>query len=170
MIHFYRGLGLRHRCKIVFVKSYLPDELMVELARGSTYYLNTSRAEGSCLPLQNFLAAGRPGVAPAHTGMADYLNDDIAFTVASHPEPASWPHDPEHRLATTWQRLVWWSLHRQLRTSYEAARSEQSRYQDMARRGRARMVHYASAEQVWPALAAALDAPTPGAVSEPLAA
>jgi glycosyltransferase involved in cell wall biosynthesis len=160
MIHFYRGLGLCHRCKLVFVNTYLRDEVMVELARGSTYYLNTSRAEGSCLPLQNFLAAGRPGVAPAHTGMADYLDDAVGFTVASHPEPAPWPHDPEHRLTTTWQRLVWWSLHRQLRYSYEVARKDRAHYQAMAERGRERMAAYASAESVWPALAAALDTAT----------
>jgi glycosyltransferase involved in cell wall biosynthesis len=158
MIHYYLGLGLPHRCKLVFVNSYLPDELMVELARGSTYYLNTSRAEGSCLPLQNFLAAGRPGVAPAHTGMADYLDDDMAFTIASHPEPAAWPHDPEHRLTTSWQRLVWWSLHNQLRNSYEVARKDRGRYQALAAHGRECLAAFASAESVWPALTAALNA------------
>ena len=108
-------------------------------------------------------------MAPAHTGMADYLDDDIAFTIASHPEPAAWPHDPEHRLTTTWQRLVWWSLHNQLRQSYEVARKDQRRYQTMAARGRERLADFASAESVWPALANALNtaaAPT----MKPLAA
>lgn len=164
MIHYYLGLGLRHRCKLVFVNSYLADDVMVELARASTYYLNTSRAEGSCLPLQNFLAAGRPGVAPAHTGMADYLDDDIGFTVACHPEPAAWPHDPEHRLTTTWQRLVWWSLHNQLRNSYEVARKDRGRYQALAAHGRERLRSFASAEAVWPALADALNAAVPPAM------
>jgi glycosyltransferase involved in cell wall biosynthesis len=167
MIHYYLSLGLHHRCKLVFVNTYLPDELMVELTRGSTYYLNTSRAEGSCLPLQNFLAAGRPGVAPAHTGMADYLDDDIAFTIACHPEPAAWPHDPEHRLRTTWQRLVWWSLHNQLRNSYEVARKDSSRYQNLAAHGRERLAAFASAESVWPALAAALNAAGSGEMKQP---
>lgn len=167
MIHYYLGLGLRHRCKLVFVNTYLSDELMVELARGSTYYLNTSRAEGSCLPLQNFLAAGRPGVAPAHTGMADYLDDDIGFTIACHPEPTAWPHDLEHRLTTTWQRLVWWSLHNQLRTSYEVAREDSSRYQAMGAQGRQRLAAFASAESVWPALAAALNAAEPRVMKTP---
>jgi len=158
MIHYYLGLGLRHRCKLVFINAFLPDELMVELARASTYYLNTSRAEGSCLPLQNYLAGGRPGVAPAHTGMADYLDDDIGFTIACHPEPAGWPHDPEHRFTTTWQRLVWWSLHNQLRNSYEVARKDRALYQAMGLRGRQRLAAFAGAESVWPPLAAALDA------------
>jgi glycosyltransferase involved in cell wall biosynthesis len=161
MIQCYLGLGLGHRCKLVFVNTYLSEELMVELARGSTYYLNTSRAEGSCLPLQNYLAAGRPGVAPVHTGMADYLDDDIAFTVASHPEPAAWPHDPEHRLRTTWHRLVWWSLHSQLRNSYEVARKDRNKYQAMGARGRERLAAFAGAQSVWPLLTAALDEAKP---------
>jgi glycosyltransferase involved in cell wall biosynthesis len=158
IIGHYLRLGLRHRCKLVFVNTYLANDLMVELTRGSTYYLNTSRAEGSCLPLQDSLAAGRPGVAPAHTGMADYLDDEIAFTLASHPEPAAWPHDPDHRLMTTWQRLVWQSLHDQLRASYEVARKEARRYGKMAAGGRQRLAQYASADSVWPRLLAALNA------------
>jgi glycosyltransferase involved in cell wall biosynthesis len=158
MIGHYLGMGLRHRCKLVFVNTYLADDLMVDLARGSTYYLNTSRAEGSCLPLQDFLAAGRPGVAPSHTGMADYLDDDVAFTLASHPEPAAWPHDPDQRLTTIWQRLVWQSLYDQLRASYQVARKEWGRYRAMAVCGRERLTDYASSESVWPRLAAALNA------------
>jgi glycosyltransferase involved in cell wall biosynthesis len=158
MVEYYQGLGVRHRCRLVFINTYLDEDLMVELARGSTFYLNTSRAEGSCLPLQNFLAAGRPGVAPAHTGMADYLDDEIGFPIESHPEPASWPHDPEHRLTTTWQRLVWSSLSKQLRNSYDLARSGLPRYRAMATRGRERLASFASAESVWPCLAKALGA------------
>ena len=59
IIRSYLHLGLRHRCKLVFVTEYLSDAQMVELARASTYYVNTSHAEGACLPLQDFLAAGR---------------------------------------------------------------------------------------------------------------
>src|SRR5947209_16989005 len=31
MIHFYHTLGLRHRCRLVFVNAFLSDEQMVEL-------------------------------------------------------------------------------------------------------------------------------------------
>ncbi len=153
----YRRLGVRHRCKVVVVTDYLSDAQMCELARGSTYYLNTSHAEGACLPLQDFLAAGRPGVAPAHTALADYFHDGVGFVVASHPEPAAWPHDPDGRCRTSWHRLVWQSLADQLRASYAAARSDVRRYQALAERGRAEIAAFAGAEQVWSRLAAALD-------------
>jgi len=67
IFEFYRKSGLQHRCKVVLIWSYLPDAQMHDLTQASTYYLNTSRAEGSCMPLQSFLAAGRPGIAPVHS-------------------------------------------------------------------------------------------------------
>jgi glycosyltransferase involved in cell wall biosynthesis len=157
MFAFYRACGLSHRCKLVFVTAYLSEAQLVELTRASTYYVNTSRAEGSCLPLQNFLAAGRPAVAPPHTGMADSLDDDCGFTLASHPEPARWPQEIDGGYRTTWHRLVWQSLHDRLRASYETARQHSAGYRKMADRARRRMSDLVEAERVWPKLAAALN-------------
>jgi glycosyltransferase involved in cell wall biosynthesis len=157
MFAFYRASGLSHRCKLVFVTAYLSEEQLVDLTRGSTYYVNTSRAEGSCLPLQNFLAAGRPALAPPHTGMADSLDDECAFTVASHPEPAGWPQEIDGGYRTTWHRLVWQSLHDRFRASYETARQGIAGYRRMANHGRERMRGLVDAESVWPRLAAALE-------------
>lgn len=158
VVQYYQSLGLRHRCKLAFVTAYLSEDQMVELAQASTYYVNTARAEGACLPLQSFLAAGRPGIAPAHTALGDYFAADLGFVVTSHPEPASWPHDPDHRCTTSWHRLVWQSLHDQLRASYATAKQDQARYQALARRGRTQILEFAGAERVWPRLAGALDA------------
>jgi glycosyltransferase involved in cell wall biosynthesis len=160
MLWHYHSLGIAHRCKLAFVTGYLSDAQMVELARGSTFYVNSARAEGSCLPLQNFLAAGRPGIAPVHTAMADYFSEELGFVVDSHPEPTYWPHDPQKTMTTRWQRLVWQSLHDQFRASYEVARKNQHQYQAVARRGSEQMADYAAAECVWPKLAAALDLAT----------
>jgi glycosyltransferase involved in cell wall biosynthesis len=156
MLHYYHRLGLEHRCKVVFLPHFLSDEQMVQLAQASTYYVNATRAEGACLPLQNFLAARRPGISPLHTAMIDYFRADLGFVVDSHPEPACWPHDPEEKLSTRWHRLVWQSLHDQLRASYDLARQDLTRYRAQAARGRERMQEHASAERVWPSLAAAL--------------
>jgi glycosyltransferase involved in cell wall biosynthesis len=157
MLQQYQRLGIRHRCRLAFVTTYLTDAQMAELAKGSTYYINTAHAEGACLPLQDFLAARRPGVAPAHTAMADYFRDDLGFVVESDLEPACWPHDPEQRLSTRWHRLVWQSLHKQIQTSYNVAKNNQARYQALAACGRERMAEFASAERVWPRLRAALN-------------
>jgi glycosyltransferase involved in cell wall biosynthesis len=153
----YRGLGLRHRCKLVFVSAYLSDAQMVELARASTYYVTAARAEGACLPLQDFLAAGRPGVAPVHTALEEYFDNRVGLVVDSNPEPASWPHDPDRRCTTSWHRIVWQSLHDQIRASYELVRQQPDHYQALAARGRERMRDFASSERVWPRLEAALN-------------
>jgi glycosyltransferase involved in cell wall biosynthesis len=153
----YRGTGLAHRCRLVFISAYLSDAQLVRLAQASTFYLNASHAEGSCLPLQDFLAAGRPAVAPPNTGMADALDTDCAFLVDSHPEPARSPLDPDGPLATRWHRIVWQSLYEQVRASYETARGDVGRYHRLAEAARGRMTALAGREAVWPRLAAALD-------------
>jgi glycosyltransferase involved in cell wall biosynthesis len=148
----YRSLGLEHRCRVVVLVDYLSEADLDQLYRATTYYVNTSHAEGACLPLQRALACGRPGIAPAHTSMADYMDDRVGFVVASHPEPAPWPHDPELRCETTWHRLVWSDLHDQLRRSAAVAGSGSGTYHNLARAARDRMARYASQEAAVEAL------------------
>jgi glycosyltransferase involved in cell wall biosynthesis len=153
----YARAGGAYRCRVAFVTDYLSDEQLLQLARGSAYYLNTSHGEGSCLPLQSFLAAARPAVAPDHTGMADSVDDRCAFVLAAHPEPTCFPIDLEGPNRTRWYRLVWQSLYEQLRASYEVARNDPGRYRAMGEAGRERIARLAHPESVWPVLAGALD-------------
>jgi len=136
---------------------YLSDDQMVELARASTYYVTATRAEGACLPLRDFLAAGRPGVAPMHTALGDYFGPDMGFTIDSHPEPTCWPTDPSRRLTTTWHRIVWQSLFDQFRASYNAAARQPGHYLRLAESARWSLHRHASMEHVGPLLMAALD-------------
>lgn len=157
VLAFYQKLGAPHRARIVLVTDYLSETHLRELVRASTYYVNTSRAEGACLPLQDYLAAGRPGIAPAHTALADYFDAWAGFVVQSHPEPCAWPDDSTGRLRTTWHRLVWSSLCEQLATSYDVAKTRPETYQQLSAQARARMRSWASADAVWPRLREALD-------------
>lgn len=152
----YRQLPQDHRCKLAFVAALLSDDQMTELARASTYYVNTAHAEGACLPLQDYLAAGRPGIAPVHSALADYFQEDVGFVVASQAEPAAMPHMPHKLRRTTWHRLDWQSLHDQFRVSYTLAKHAPGRYTALAERGRDRMSAFASTERIWPRLRAAL--------------
>jgi hypothetical protein len=157
VVRFYRQLALAHRCRVVIVSSYLTDDQLLELARATTWYLNSSRAEGACLPLQDFMAAARPAIAPRHSAIADYFTDAAGFVVESHPEPASWPQDPEGRCTTTWHRLVWDSLRAAVHESYLVAKTNRARYEALAEGARGSMTARAAEEVVWPRLAAALD-------------
>jgi glycosyltransferase involved in cell wall biosynthesis len=157
LLAFYNKLGVPHRARIVLVTEYLNDAQMRELIRASTYYVNASRAEGACLPLQDYLAAGRPGIAPANTAMTDYFDAWVGYVVDSHAEPCPWPQDDTGRLHTTWHRIVWSSLRDQFAASYQAAKSDAETYQQLAAQARLRMKSWASADAVWPRLRDALD-------------
>lgn len=153
----YLQLGVRHRCRVVVITDYLTDAQMRELMRTTTYYVNTSHAEGACLPLQQALAGGRPGLAPAHSAMADYLDGEVGFVLRSDPEPAPWPHDPTRRLTTSWHRLVWSDIYEGFLASAAMAEFDQVRYQSLAARARKRMRAYAGPEVVEGALRRALE-------------
>jgi hypothetical protein len=154
---YYTHIATPHQCRVVFVTEYLSSEQMVQLAEGTTFYLNASKAEGSCLPLQDFLAAGRPAVAPAHTGMSDVHDPAVGFVLETHPEPICFPQDPEMRLTTYWQRLVWPSLVSRLQESFRVATTDRRRFDRMANTARTRLQQHASLEQVCPTLLNALD-------------
>jgi len=157
VLGFYKGREIPHRCKLVFVIGYLSEEQLLALAEGSTYYLQTTRAEGNCLPLMNYLSAARPGISPRHSAMLDYFDDKVGFVVDSHPEPAAWPHDPWLRTRTTWGRIVWPSLVEQLRESYRVAKEDRARYDLLAGRGRQRMFEWVGPDSIEPRLRSALD-------------
>jgi glycosyltransferase involved in cell wall biosynthesis len=166
---YYKCRNIPHRCKLVVITKYLTDEQMLRLAEASTYYLQTTKAEGNCLPLMNYLAAGRPGVSPRHSAIADYFDEELGFVVDSHPEPAAWPHDPSLQIRTSWGRLVWPSLVEQLRQSYHVARHDRQQYQELAARGRQRLLDWASPASIEPRLRAALELVAPSRRAETLA-
>lgn len=156
-VAYYKDREIPHRCKLAFVSAYWSDEQLLRLAEASTYYVQATRAEGNCLPLMNYLAAGRPGISPRHSAMGDYFDEQVGFVVDSHPEPAAWPHDSRLRTRTTWHRLVWSSLVEQLRKSYDFAKQRPEEYRAMAARGRRRMLDFSAPEAVASRLHAALD-------------
>jgi glycosyltransferase involved in cell wall biosynthesis len=155
---YYRCLDRRHRCRVVFLTDYLSEQQMLDLCQASTYYITTTRAEGNCLPVMNYLAAGRPVLSPCHSAISDYFSERIGFVLETHPEPAIWPHDSSLRFKTTWGRLVWPSLLEQLRHSYETARGAAASYEDLAAAGREKMNGWAYPEAVWQRLRTALEA------------
>ena len=143
--HMYHKMAIfHHKCRLVLVTDFLDDEAMAGLFRATTFYVNTSKAEGACLPLQQALAAGRPAIAPDHTSMADYMDDQIGFIPRSHPEPTHWPHDPEKRAETFWNRMVWSDLRDHYRAAAELVDEDPARYREMSEAARARIAGYSS--------------------------
>jgi len=116
------------KCRIVVINGLLSHEAYGALVDATSYCVNTSLCEGQCLPLTEYMSAGRPAVAPAHTAMLDYLSPENAFVVRSGPRPAAWPQD-ERRAQRARNHLISFAdLVRQYLESYHVARDEPSRY------------------------------------------
>jgi hypothetical protein len=157
VVSAYRRLDATHRCRLVLIPDSIGDVEMAELVRATTYYLTTARAEGTCLPLMNFLAAGRPCLSPLHTALADYVDSAVGFVVESHADPSAWPQEPGLRWRPTWHRADFSSLVAQFRRSYEIAKKDPAAYGAMADAAQDRMRQWTHPDAVWPRLQSALD-------------
>lgn len=144
------------RCRVLVLHGFLEDAQYRELIRASTYYVNASSCEGLCLPLMEFLASAKPVIAPNHTAMADYLNEQLAFVLKTSLEPTCWPHDPTGMLFTHKHRLNWQSLMEAFVESHKVALKDPARYQAMSRSAYQQMQQFASLDSVCDPLAAFL--------------
>ncbi len=145
------------KCRVVALHGYLDDAELAALMQITTFYVNSSEAEGLCMPLMEFMSAGVPAVSPDHTAMRDYVDTDVAFVVGSSPFPTIWPHDPRQLWKAHKHRVQWDSLVRAYRDSAVVARDDSDRYRDMRRAAATRMRDFSSDPVVRQALMWALD-------------
>lgn len=136
------------QCRIVLMHGYLEDADYQALMSSTSYVVNASFGEGQCLPLMEFLSCGKPAIAPAHSGMSDYIDEQVAFVVRSWAEATSWPHDPRSAIRTCRQQIDWQSLVSAYHDAYRLARDCPERYRDMAHRSIDRMFGYCSRKAV----------------------
>lgn len=132
------------QCRVIGIHGYLDDESYEQLIAFSTYTINSSLGEGQCLPLMEFMACGKPAIAPRHTAMEDYIDEDVAFIVSSAEEPCCWPHDSRMLIRAHRHRLNWQSLRDACVESYRVATSEPERYLRMSRSSIDRLRDHAS--------------------------
>ncbi len=121
-----------HKCRVVVIQGYLEDEDYEKMVGATTYAVNASAGEGQCLPLMEFMSAGKPSIAPRHTALLDYLTDDNNFPVATSLEPGQWPHDIRQSFSTRRHRIDFGSLTRAYRDSYTVAKTDPDRYRHMS--------------------------------------
>jgi glycosyltransferase involved in cell wall biosynthesis len=120
------------QCRVVAIQGYLSDSEYEKLIHATRYYVNASSGEGLCLPLMEFMAAGVPSIAPAHTAMVDFVSQDTTFLVKHSAQPAIWPHDPRQKKKAISYRINWVSLVEQFRLSYAVITHDLVRYRLMA--------------------------------------
>ncbi len=122
-----------YRCRVVAVQGYLDGDAYRGMVASSTYVVNTAHGEGQCLPLMEFMSAGKPAIAPNHSAMADYIDAGNAFVVGSSEEWTHWPHDPRLVLRAFRYRIDWESLRDAYLESFRIASSQPEIYRRMAR-------------------------------------
>jgi glycosyltransferase involved in cell wall biosynthesis len=118
--------------RVVMIHGYMSDEDYEKLVAASSYTVNTSRGEGQCLPLMEFMSAGKPSIAPHHTALLDYLTDDNSFPVATSLEPCHWPHDLRQAFRAHKHRIDFASLMQAYRASFTMAKDDPDRYRRMS--------------------------------------
>lgn len=132
------------RCRVLLVHAYLSDTAYRDLIHCTTYAINSSHGEGQCLPLMEYMSAGKPAIAPRHTSMLDYIDSNCAFVVDCTPEIGSWPHDQRQAYRTLRQRIHHSSLVDAFRNSYYIARHEPDTYLGMSEAARLSLRRYCS--------------------------
>ena len=138
----------RFACRILIVHGMLDDEDYAALMDATSYTVNTSHGEGQCLPLMEFMSAGRPALAPQHTAMSDYVSTDNAFVIGSHQRPAFWPHDVRQAIRCLRYQVNFADVVRCYRSSFAVARDDPQRYAAMSRAAVAALGAFCSDEVV----------------------
>lgn len=129
-------------CRVVMIQGYLEDAEYARLYQAASFYVNASHCEGLCLPLMEFMACGKPVIAPDHTAMQDYIDESVAFVVGSSVEVCTWPHDPRMLFRAQRHRPDWGSLKKAYENSYRMAKTQPQDYQRMALASVERMHEY----------------------------
>ena len=119
------------KCRVIIIHGLLSDDAYARLIEATSFTVNTSHGEGQCLPLMEFMAAGRPAVTPHHTAMLDYVSDENAFVVDTHLRLGFWPHDARQAKRCMRHEINFADLVRQYRASYSVAVHEPARYERM---------------------------------------
>ncbi|MET0808569.1 MAG: glycosyltransferase [Pseudoxanthomonas sp.] len=115
-------------CRVVMLHGYLEQDAYERLLLATSYAVNTSMGEGQCLPLMEYMSAGKPAIAPRHSSMADYIDESCAFVLKSSLEPSTWPHDPRQAMRTLRHRLDFGSIVAAYRESHRVAKESPDRY------------------------------------------
>ena len=122
----------RFRCRVVVLHGLLDEHGYQQLLQSSHFAVNTSHGEGQCLPLMEYLACGKPAVAPRHSALADYIDEEVAFVVDSWADATAWPHDPRIAYRTLRQQIDWSALCSAYRAAFDCYRHHPQRYEQMS--------------------------------------
>jgi SAM-dependent methyltransferase/glycosyltransferase involved in cell wall biosynthesis len=147
VLAFLARLG-RYRCRVLLVHGMLSEGAYARLIEATSFVVNSSYGEGQCLPLMEFMSAGRPAIAPRHSAMLEYVNADNAFVVESFSRLIYWPHDPREARRCHHREVSFTGLVRAYRESHHVAVHENQRYRAMTTAARIALENFCGDELV----------------------
>jgi hypothetical protein len=136
------------KCRVIAIQAPFGDAEYEQLIAAASYVVDTSECEGLSVSLMEFMACGRPAIAPRHTAMEDYIESSRAFVIRSSKQLGTRPHDWKRKYRMERFRLNWQSLFDAYRESYRIAKSEPQRYAAMSHDAQGAMRDIASDEVV----------------------
>jgi len=137
------------QCRVVALDEFLDASQYRSLLATCTFAVNSSLAEGQCLPLMEAMSCGVPVIAPRHTGMSDYVDDQVGFVVRSSQELCGWPHDTRQVFRARRYRIDWQSLAEAYDNGYRLAKERPEQYRQLSEAAAARMQSYCSEARVY---------------------
>jgi glycosyltransferase involved in cell wall biosynthesis len=147
-LHFLLQQMWPFKCRIVALHGFLDKSEYEKLIAATSFYVNTSRCEGLCLPLMEFMACGKPAIAPCNTSLSDYVDASSSFIVKSAAEPSIWPHDPRQVFRAVKYRIDFESLVNAYKRSYGMVKNNPEKYEAMAKAASLKMKTYSSRHEI----------------------
>jgi glycosyltransferase involved in cell wall biosynthesis len=120
------------QCRVVVICDFLKEASFQKLIAASKFTVNTSLGEGQCLPLMEAMSLGKPALAPQHTSMSEYIDENTGFIIGTSLEPCSWPHDARAAVRAYRHRVNWESIARAFADSFATFVIEPQRYARMS--------------------------------------
>ena len=155
----------RYKCRVLLLHGMLPEPQYRDLMRVTSYAVNASTNEGQCLPLMEFMSAGRPAISPAHTAMLNYVRPENSFVVSHSDRLAVWPHDSRQLYRSHRHMVSVKALIEAYRESYAVAKHAPSRYAAMSGAATEALSEYCSIETATRLLAEILGLDPPGTLA-----
>src|SRR5690606_31562656 len=136
----------RFECRVVLLQGYLEGESFEQLIRSTSFVVNAAYGEGQCLPLMECRSCGGPAVAPCHSGMADYMDEQVGVVVNSWEDGTAWCHDPRLAYRTLRHQIDWSSLRDAYQAAYRCIKERPEDYERLSETAIERMRGHCSRE------------------------
>jgi hypothetical protein len=98
------------RSRVIALAGDQPRQTCHAVMEGCDFFVTASGGEGQCLPLLEFMSAGKPCVAPWHSGLAEHLTAANSLPVSFFRTWSAGPYDDGSPLRTYLHAVNWQSL------------------------------------------------------------